>query len=551
MADSSAIVKSVMEGFSQAQDQRAIFANHWEDVARLVLPYYSSSFLAGTQVSPGREVGQEMFDATANTALFRFAAAMESMLTPRNSKWHRITITDPNLAKLRRVQLWSDQVNDILFHYRYAPRSGYQSQQHDAYVGIGAFGTSSMFIDQMRDPNNRRARGLRYRNIPLPEYFLCENHQGDVDKAFRRFQWSIRAVAQRWGEDKLPSKLKSRLQKEPEAKVWLIHHVRPRAEWTPYALDGTKMPFASYYVLEDEQVLMEEGGYTSFPMPTARYLTAPGEWYGRSPAMNVLPAIRGANAQKKTFLKQMQRTADPVLLAHDDGVIDGIDLTPGSVNFGGVNAEGRRLVDTLPVGNPLVIKDSLQDERQTMNDAFLVSLFQILMETPTMTATEVLERAREKGALLSPTMGRYQTEALGPMILREYDVLWQQGLIPPPPPELIEANGKWDVEYDAPLNRAMRAEEGAGLQRTIQFGIEVANATQDPSALDWLDPDVYMPALADINGVPFRWIRDPQVVAQLRQSRQQAASEQQLIDAGPSMAAMVKATAPQGSQVTS
>ena len=35
-----------------------------------------------------------------------------------------------------------------------------------------------------------------------------------------------------------------------------------------------------------------------------------------------------------------------------------------------------------------------------INDAFLVTLFQILTETPEMTATEVIERTREKGALL-------------------------------------------------------------------------------------------------------------------------------------------------------
>src|SRR6185312_16287734 len=131
------------------------------------------------------------------------------------------------------------------------------------------------------------------------------------------------------------------------------------------------------------------------------------------------------------------------------------------------------------------------------NDAFLVSLFQILVEQPQMTATEVLERAREKGALLSPTMGRFQSESLGPMILREYDVLKAQGLIPTPPPELLEARATWKVEFDAPLNRAMRAEEGAGFQRSVQFGIEIANATQDPSALDAFDFDTAQRELAD------------------------------------------------------
>ena len=40
---------------------------------------------------------------------------------------------------------------------------------------------------------------------------------------------------------------------------------------------------------------------------------------------------------------------------------------------------------------------------------------------PQMTATEVIERTNEKGILLAPTIGRQQSEYLGPMIERELD----------------------------------------------------------------------------------------------------------------------------------
>lgn len=43
----------------------------------------------------------------------------------------------------------------------------------------------------------------------------------------------------------------------------------------------------------------------------------------------------------------------------------------------------------------------------------LVTLFQILTETPQMTAAEVVERTNEKGILLAPTVGRQQSEYLG------------------------------------------------------------------------------------------------------------------------------------------
>ena len=283
------------------------------------------------------------------------------------------------------------------------------------------------------------------------------------------------------------------------------------------------------------------------PYSISRYVLAPGEIYGRSPAMNVLPSINVLNEEKKVVLKAGHRIVDPVLLVQDDGILDGFSLKPGALNSGAVSSEGRPLVHTLPTGNLQIGKELMDDERAIINDAFLVTLFQILVETPQMTATEVLERAREKGALLSPTMGRFQSEALGPLIEREFDLLVQQNLIPPPPLILQQARAEYKVEYDAPLNRAMRAEEGSGIMRTMQWGAEITSQTQDPAAMDWFAVDEIIPDLADINGAPFRYIRTPEQVAAIRQQRQQDKQASQITQALPGMAAMAKAVSPQGS----
>ena len=548
-AQDSKTVQWIMDGLAAAMDCRTNFDSHWEDVARVVLPHFRDSFTNQIVPTQGRELNQYVFDTTANTALFRYAAAEESMLTPRNGRWHGIRIIDPNLNKLRQVRLWCEQVTDLLFHYRYSPRANYQSQQHDGYVSQGAFGTSCLFVDKLADSFDPTAKGLRYVNVPLGQLYVAQNHQGLVDKVWRRFPMTLRNVATAFGEDALSPEMRTKLADKPEFQVWCIHHVTPREAWSPMPLSGKSMRYASYYLLEEDRTVLDEGGYRTFPYCVARYTTGPGEIYGRGPAMLVLPSIKGLNAQKKTMLKQAHRTVDPVLLAHDDGVLDGLNLTPGAVNFGGMSAEGRRLVDVLPTGNLSIGVETMQDDRTAINDAFFVTLFQILVDQPTMTATEVLERAREKGALLSPTFGRFQTESLGPQILREYELLFSQGLIPLPPPELLEANATWAVEYDAPLNRAMKAESGAGFQRTVQFAAEIATQAQDPSVLDAFDFDVALRGVAELSSVPESWMAAPEVIAAKRAGRQQAQQTQQAIDAGPAMAAMAKATAPQGQQV--
>lgn len=260
--------------------------------------------------------------------------------------------------------------------------------------------------------------------------------------------------------------------------------------------------------------------------------------------MLALPSIKVLNEQKKTLLKQGHRTVDPVLLVADDGVVDTFSLKPGAVNYGGVSADGRPLVHTLPTGNLSLAQEMMDAERAVINDFFLITLFQILVDTPTMTATEVLERAREKGALLSPTMGRQQSEFLGPMIEREVDLLIAQGLLDPMPQALREAAGEYEVEYDSPLSRAQKAEEAAGLFRTVDWIREYVAVSGDPSPLDHIDWDRAMPDILDIQAVPTRWQRSMEGVQKLRDGRTKAQETQQLIDAAPAAASVIKSVAP-------
>ena len=183
----------------------------------------------------------------------------------------------------------------------------------------------------------------------------------------------------------------------------------------------------------------------------------------------------------------------------------------------------------------------MDDERALINDAFLVTLFQILVDTPQMTATEVMERTREKGILLAPTVGRQQSEYLGSLIEREVDLLVRQGLVPAPPPALVEAGGSYRVEYDSPLSRAQRAEEVAGVMRTIETTLNIVNVTQDPAPLDHFDWDIIVPEVAEIQAVPQRWMKAMDQVNKIRLDRRQQQNQEQAVNAMPGTAAVMNA----------
>lgn len=528
---------AILKRYEVLKGNRGTWESHWEEIALRVLPRQAGSFQGFR--TPGDKRTEEMYDATAAIALERFAAAMESMLTPRSQKWHRLRASLPDLNRDPLVRRYFDEVAGILFRYRYAPRANFASQMHEDYMALGAFGTGALFLDPLK------GGGVRYKSIHLAEVFFCENHQGIIDTAYRRFNMTARQMVQKWGEEKLPERIVKMAAEKPDDEFEVIHCVMPREDVEYGRADYKGMAYSSQYLSVEGRHLIDAGGYETFPYAISRYVTAPGEVYGRSPAMTVLPNIKVLNEQKKTALIIGHRLSNPVLLAHDDGVIDTFSLKPGAINAGGVDGQGRKLVHALDMPNgQLPSLDKLMEaERAVVNDAFLVTLFQILIETPQMTATEVLERAREKGALLSPTMGRQQSECLGPMIERELDILNRQGLLPPMPPILAEASGEYSVDYDSPLNRTMRAEEASGFMRTLEMALNYATASQDPSALDWFDFDKAIPEIADIQAAPARWLRSQDEVNAVRGSRSQQAAVQQMTQAAPGVAALMKASA--------
>jgi hypothetical protein len=530
------IVEELVKDFEQLNNAKGNLNSHCTEIAERLLPDDKNLFDSyGSNYTQGEKRNQEVYDSTGIVALERFSAIVDSLLTPRNGFWHNLKTTNKILERNKAVQDYFQEVNEILFEERYAPAANFTSQNQRQYMSLGAYGTGSMFIDDLFG-----SPGLRYKNIHLSELLLQQNHQGVVDRVCRVFTLTAREAIKMFG-DSLPKEILAQEKVNSEKPYTFLHWVLPRTDRDPFRKDFKGMEYASYYISICGQKLLSESGYSTFPYATSRYRQATGEAYGRSIAMNVLPAIKTLNEQKKTLLKQGHLATDPIILSNDDGILDIYDGTPGSMIPGGVSKDGRMLVQPMPVGRVDIGKELMDDERALINDSFLVTLFQILVETPEMTATEVLERTREKGILLAPTIGRQQSEYLGPMIEREIDILSRQGRLPPMPRILQEAKGEFKIIYDSPLTRTQKAEWAAGAMRTVQQLMAVAEATQDPSLLDYINWDVAAPQMADIYGTPATWLNGQDAIMAKRQSRAQAQQQQQMVEAAPAAAGLMKA----------
>lgn len=541
----SALASEIISHFMSLNTDRSQFAMQWEEVAALVRPNSRNTFMYGNYNTPGVKKTERQIDASGMAALSRFGAICDSLMTPQNQIWHSLAADDDALMKDRQTKLWFEAATKALFKLRYSPTANFVSQNQQNYQELGAFGNMGMFVDKLYSVTGQR--GIRYKSMPIGELFLIENHQGAVEGFIRWFRLLPHQVMKQF-PDTCPEGIRNSAEKNSQTPCDILHYVAPNVDYDERRLDAFGKLYKSCYVSIEGKKLLSESGYNSLPIAASRYNQGPGERYGRGPAMDVLPALKTLNAEKGVFLKQGHRAADPILLLLDDGLMD-MNVTPGAFNKGGWSAEGKPLVGTLPVGDINVTKEMMDEERVLIDQAFLTDLFKILLDDPKIyTATQITEMAAQRGILIAPTLGRQQSEYLGPLIDRELDLAAEMGMLPPMPPLLREAGGQYKVKYTSPLAKQMRAQEVAGAMRTIDTTINIVNITGDPEPLDNFDFDVIIPEMADIQGTPASWMASMDKIQARRQQRAQTQQMQMQIQAAPGAAAMMKAQAATGQQ---
>lgn len=514
--------------------ERANWDTLYERIAEMVFP--RGQFFTSKNQFQGELRGERVFDNTPTLALDRFASAVGSMLAPETMQWHGLKASDPDLGEIEEVKEYLELAARVLFSARYAPKTNFSSQIHECWLSNGAFGTSCLFVDE------DMGSSLRYRAIHLSEIYIGENFQGLVDRVHRgRFKLKAYQVAQlanhtdetkRWLMPDCVRKALEGDKKNPNAEFEFVHCVYPNEDMDTRRDDAVGMAYKSTYLCATDMMICHQGGYRTMPYAVGRYVTGPRETYGRSPAMTVFRDILMLNEMNKTVIRAGQLHVDPPFLIAEDGALQPFSMAPRSLNYGYLDSEGRPLAQSLkPDGDLPIALEMIQDRRQAVNDAFLVSLFQILVENPDMTATQALLRAQEKGQLLGPTLGRQQSEFLSVIIERELDILSAAGVLPPMPEALMEAGGAIAIEFKSPLNRLQRADDAMGILKTLEALTPLAQI--DPGVLDIIDIPKSARIIAEASGSPADALRTPEEIEERNAEKKQQADLQQLVQAAP------------------
>lgn len=512
-----ALVDEIVSRFEKLANERYTWESHWQEIAEYVLPRKAEITVRRT---PGEKRTRNLYDTTAIRANQILAAGLHGYLTSPGTPWFTLRLQDYDLMqKSRDVKLWlKDAERKIMAVLNF---SNFNSQIHELYLDLGAFGTACMYEEE--DP----VRVVRFDTRPISEIYIAENANGVVDTVFRKFIMTARQAYQRWGRDAGEAVAKAIEKNKPEEKFEFLHAVFPREDFHPGKAGAKNMPWASVYIELSSRHLISEKGYEEFPYFVPRWLKSSSEIYGRSPAMTALPDIKMVNEMAKTIIKAAQKVVDPPVVLPHDGFLLPLKLTPGGINYRTSPNPNDRVEPLITGANIPVGLNYKEVRRQAIREAFFVDLFLMLAQRKAeMTATEVLERVEEKMIILGPTLGRLMAELLTPIITRTFNILSRKGIIAPPPPEL--EGQEYIVEYVSPLARAQRAAEVGAITRLF---LTVTPLVQiQPEVVDNIDGDRIIRHVADAIGAPPEILRSDDEVQALRQQRVQMMQQQQVAE---------------------
>ena len=507
----------VKKRMTAMEAERDTWEDHWQQILDYVMPRKADITFVRSQGEARTEV---LFDSTAITANNLLASSLHGTLTSPSLQWFHLKLRNDALNQERDVQLWLEDSARKM--YDVFNETNFNTEVHELYLDLCSIGTGAIFVEEAAKGFD--VEGIHFNTLHISEFYIRENINGRVDTLYRRYKLTARQAVQEFGEDNLGEKVLESLEKKPDKEFVFIHAVEPTEDYERGSGEtaDTKLPFHSCHVCEEDQMVVRVGGYNEFPYLVPRWAKATGESFGRSPSFNALPDIKTLNKAVEIGLKAWAKAIDPPLLVTDDGVIGRVRVTPGGLTV--VRSDGA--VRPLQVATNWQITDMKENQlRAAIRQAYYSDQLQ-LQSGPQMTATEVQVRYELMQRLLGPTLGRFQSEFLNPLIERVFGIMFRNNAFLSAP-EVIEGT-KIDVEYVGPLARSQRMEESLAIDRLYQLAMQVGQI--DPTIMDIIDHDEAVRMRGKLLGVPKTVMRGTDEVLEIRQARaQQQQIQQQML----------------------
>jgi hypothetical protein len=527
----------VLKRYVTLENARSSWRNHWMEISDYLIPR-RGRFLFTSMDDRGKKRTTKIIDSTGTQALRTMAAGMMSGMTSPARPWFRFATPDEDLMDQHAVKTWLADVERTIRSI--LQKSNFYNSAFTVYSELGAFGTAPLY----RQKNFNSV--IRFRPFTAGEYVIAENDQGEIDTLGRSFTMSVSQVVEKFvinsekGVDDWTGVSRATRSlwnnKNYDTLVPVIHMIEPRrkAERDQKLFSNQHMPFRSVYMEQgaENDELLFEGGFKTFPAYIPRWDVLQGDVYGRSPGMDHLGDIKQLQQQQKRKAQAIDKMVNPPMTAPTSLRGKPSSVLPGGTTYVDPLQGGQGFSPAYQVTPRLAeMQQDIAEVQERIQRGFYADLFAMMINSDrrNITATEVIEKQSEKLVLLGPVLQRLNTELLDPLLDDVFQFALEADLLPEPPAALDGAELR--VEYISLLAQAQQAVAASALERTMGFAGNLVAVF--PDVVDNFDSDEAVRQYSEILGNSPDLLRDSSQVQGIRDQRaQQQQTEQAAAMAG-------------------
>lgn len=533
----------LLKEFDSLWADKESLMSEWQEIAELIVPYKSCILKKTNRPS---EAESKLFDTTAQDCLLTAAGGLLSWTTPKNGGWFSFGPTSEyknNLSVRKWLLECTEKAEELLSN------SNFYTQRHESLIDKLSFGISALYSSM--DENNN----TYFENLPVGTYVVKENQYGIVDYLARIIKLTPVQALSEFEIDALPEKVKEQLKNNCNKESEYVHVVKKRDSKKTKSgklVKKTQKPFESVYIHRDSKIKVKESGYDSFPFHVGRWLNWNGgvKGYGYGPGYGALPEARQLNFYQKLLDVYAEKTVYPPMMVPDsyEGTLN---TNARGINYYSGEMGPERLFPLELTKDVNVALERIEMRKNAIKSKFFTDLWTLFAQrTQQKTATEVLALQEEKIEAISPAFDRDVSEVIIPMMNRLFEMWGSEGLLPPPPQELIQnLEGNFAtvpnpaVTMTGKLALALKNIKNKAGDLQLQRLLGVASIK--PEVLDVWNWDSWAKTTSFYSGVDSSFINSEKEIEQIRTARAQAQQQQMMMQ---NMIQAAKAAGPENTK---
>lgn len=507
------------------------FVLRWRDIAKWQAPFRGRFLQGNSDKKLDKRTYNHILNNRAGNALRDAVGGITAGTASPSTKWFTSETPDPNLMRIGRVQKWVYQAEKTVAAL--LRESNFYSEYPVAVAELLLFSTTALI--QQDDFEFF----TRFQTPTIGSYLIGKNSKGEIDTIAITHRFTGRELLEKFEKEKV-RKISPISSDFMDQSFDIVQFIEPNPAYELNALRSDKKRFLSTWYRKDstdDNAILRESGFDRFPAYVLRWALAEGySWGVDSPGMVAQPDVRSLQQREKDKAKAIDRHVRPKLKGPTS--LAGLKLgdKSGDVIVYDTDSSREGLSPIYQV-DPRIneMRQDIQFIEAAINEAYFVDLFKAISSMKGVQPRNQLElsqRNAEALLLLGPVLERVQRELLAPVVETTFQRALEEGVIPPPPPEL--ENGAIEVRFISSLAQAQRSQDLSALGDYTQFAGAVAQAL--PYVQDKVDGDAILDLFVNLRGVNPAVNRDQEQVSEIRQQRAQSVQEQQQAELDQSQA---------------